>query len=82
MGFGYEWSVGNWLANQTLGTWWIISAQNEQVYAVTSSGVYKLYTADSLNYIRPTITISKELVEKIEETDEEDLMPEIIKDIF
>lgn len=64
MGYGYEWQDGNWLANSNLGTWWIDSAQNEKVYAVTKIGSYKLYNANELNYIRPVITIEKELIEK------------------
>lgn len=64
MGYGYEWQDGNWLANSNLETWWIDSAQNEKVYAVTKIGSYKLYNANELNYIRPVITIEKELIGK------------------
>lgn len=67
MGFGYEWSTENWLAGSSLSEWWIISSQNEKVYAVTKTGTYKLYSPDSTNYVRPTIVIDKSLVEKIEE---------------
>ena len=34
MGFGYEWSEGNILADISLGNWWIDSVQNEKVFAV------------------------------------------------
>lgn len=82
MGFGYEWSEGNWLANQKLGIWWVISSQNEQVYAVTQRGVYKLYSADSLNYVRPTIIVKKEIVKKIEEHKEDNSIVSGIKEIL
>lgn len=64
MGYGYEWFEGNWLANNTLGMWWINSSQNGKVYAVTKIGSYKLYSANISHYVRPVITINKDLVEK------------------
>lgn len=64
MEYGYEWSEGNWLANTTLGTWWINTSQNESIYAVSIKGSYKLYKASQSNYIRPVITIEKELTQK------------------
>lgn len=70
MGFGYEWSTGNWLASPTLGTWWIISSQNEKIYVVTAKGTYTLTSSTALNYVRPVITISKDSVIKIKEESE------------
>lgn len=64
MGYDYEWTEGNWLANNNLGTWWINSSQNGKVYAVTRIGSYKLYSANVTNYVRPVITINKDVVEK------------------
>ena len=80
MGFGYEWSEGNWLANNDIGTWWIISKQNEKVYCVTSIGSYKLQSPISPNYVRPTIVIKKaNITTKVEEkTNEEDLSTAIL----
>ena len=67
MGFGYEWSTGNWLANSKLDKWWIISSQNEKVYIVIPTGTYRLVKSNSINYVRPVITIDKELVTIIKE---------------
>ncbi len=67
MGFGYEWSDGNWLANQSLDNWWIDSEQNGKVYAVNPNGSFKLYNAVSSNLVRPVIEIKKELVSKYQE---------------
>lgn len=80
MGFGYEWSEGNWLANSDIGTWWIISKQNEKVYCVTSIGSYKLQSPISPNYVRPTIVIKKSnITTKVEEkTEDEDLSTAIL----
>ena len=95
MGFGYEWTEGNWLASSSYGYWWVISNQNEKVYAVGPNGSYKIYQADSYNFIRPVIIIGKEHVnksdkeEKIVEPEVEDTEPteksEILpgsKDVF
>ena len=79
MGFGYEWSEGNWLANYDLYTWWINSTQNGKVYAVTYKGTYKLIKPDAINYIRPVIVISKDSVTKVVEPKEDD--NQIIKSI-
>lgn len=79
MGFGYEWSEGNWLANYDLYTWWINSTQNGKAYAVTYKGTYKLIKTDAINYIRPVIIISKDSVTKVVEQQEED--NEIIRSI-
>lgn len=64
MGFGYEWYTENWLANNSLGSWWLDSSQNEKIYAVSTIGSYKLYKASDLNYIRPVISIKKNNIEK------------------
>lgn len=64
MGYGYEWSEGNWLANSSLGIWWINSSQNGKVYAVTKIGSYKLYSANVSHFVRPVIIMNKDLVEK------------------
>lgn len=72
MGFGYEWSTGNWLASPSLGTWWIISSQNEKIYAVNSKGTYSLFKATSLNYVRPVITINKESTTKVKDSNGEE----------
>ena len=64
MGYGYEWNEGNWLANKDLGNWWIISSQKDKVYAVSSTGAYKLYNATDKNYVRPVITIKKDILQK------------------
>lgn len=64
MGYDYEWNEGNWLANSTLGNWWIESSQNGKVYVVTKIGSYKILNASELNFIRPVITIEKDNVEK------------------
>ena len=71
MGYGYEWSEGNWLANPSLGNWWITSAEDAKIYStenkiyvVTKNGTYKLCNADTANYIRPVITISKNMIEE------------------
>ncbi len=64
MGFGYEWSTGNWLADSSLGYWWVVSDINGKVYAVGPTGVYKIFNADSSNFVRPVIVIGKEAVKK------------------
>jgi len=65
MGYGYEWYEGNWLANNSIGTWWIDSTETgKTVKAVSSIGSYKVYKATEKNYVRPTITINKEILEK------------------
>lgn len=64
MGYGYEWSEGNWLANSSLGVWWINSSQNKKIYAVSKNGSYKIYEPSKSNYVRPVITIEKDLVQK------------------
>lgn len=77
MGFGYEWSEGNWLANKDLNSWWIISSQNEKVYVVTYKGTYKLTKPGSVNFIRPVITIKKEQITKLSEQEESNLLRNI-----
>lgn len=64
MGFGYEWSEGNWLANSNLGIWWINTYQNNKIYAVINRGSYKLYAPTKENYVRPTIVITKDKILK------------------
>lgn len=67
MGFGQQWSTANWLANSKIGNWWVISSpKNDSVYVVTSTGAYRITKANSMNYVRPTIVISKENVEKVD----------------
>ena len=88
MGFGYEWSKGNWLANSSLGNWWVISSPREDsVYVVTSTGAYKLAFANVAYYVRPTIVIRKALVTKLEEPNSNkksalDIVTEKAKNLF
>lgn len=67
MGYGYEWTTNNWLANTSLDTWWVISEQNKKIFSVTRIGSYKLYNPTDLNYVRPTIVIKKELINVIKD---------------
>ena len=64
MGYGYEWTEGNWLASVSLNNWWISSAKEasvesseNKVYAVNKDGTYRLMKANAYNYVRPVITI-------------------------
>ncbi len=82
MGFGYEWGEGNWLANENLKTWWIISKQNEKVYCVTPNGTYKLQVPNSPNYVRPTIIIKKAQVEKVIEIKDEEILTNALINFF
>jgi hypothetical protein len=66
MEFGYEWTTGNWLANEYLAGWWIISSQNNKVYAITSVGTYILYSPSTLRFVRPTITVKKDIITLVE----------------
>lgn len=67
MGFGQQWSTANWLANSKIGNWWVISSpKNDSVYVVTSTGAYRITKANTMNFVRPTIVISKENVEKVD----------------
>ena len=63
MGYDYEWTTGNWLANESLGTWWLDSSQNGKIYAVNIIGSYKLSNATEVNYVRPVITVNKDSLE-------------------
>lgn len=67
MGYGYEWTTDNWLANTALDTWWVISEQNKKIFSVTRIGSYKLYNPTDLHYVRPTIVIKKELINLIKD---------------
>lgn len=60
MGYDYEWTTGNWLASNSLWTWWLDSSQNGKIYVVNTIGSYKLSNATEVNYVRPVITINKE----------------------
>lgn len=62
LNYGYEWQEGNFLANDTVGIWWIDGVQTEKVYAVGINGSYRLFYPDSKNYVRPTITVKKALI--------------------
>ena len=64
MGFDYEWYEDNWLANSELDTWWIDSLQTEKAYVVTKIGSYKINSPNNYNYIRPVITVEKDIIEK------------------
>lgn len=64
MGYSYEWSEGNWLASSTLGTWWLGSSKKNGVLVVTPKGNYRLYSVGQQGYVRPVITIDKDLVKK------------------
>lgn len=67
MGFGQQWNTGNWLANNKIGNWWIISSPKvDSVYVVTSTGAYTITKANTVNFVRPTIVISKENATKID----------------
>ena len=62
MNYGYEWTEQNILAGQQLGTWWINSYQNEKVFAVGTTGSYKLFDSTKRNYVRPVIIVNKDLL--------------------
>lgn len=64
MGYSYEWSEGNWLASSTLGIWWLGSSKKNGVLVVTPKGNYRLYSVGQQGYVRPVITIDKDLVKK------------------
>lgn len=64
MGYSYEWSEGNWLASSTLGIWWLGSSKKNGVLVVTPKGNYRLYSVNQQGYVRPVITIDKDLVKK------------------
>lgn len=64
MGYSYEWSEGNWLASSTIGTWWLGSSKKNGILVVTPKGNYRLYSANQKGYVRPVITIDKDLVKK------------------
>lgn len=64
MGYGYEWSEGNWLANDKLGNWWLNTSQNEKIYTVSRNGSYKMNSSATTNYVRPKITIEKENIKQ------------------
>ena len=70
MNYGDEWTQGNWLASNENQKWWILSDKNDKVYVVSSRGTFYLSNAKNSNFVRPTITIKKELVTKIEEKKE------------
>ena len=61
MNYGYEWSEQNILAGEQLGTWWINSSQNDKVFAVGTTGSYKLFDSTKRNYVRPVIIVKKDL---------------------
>ena len=63
MNYGYEWTDGNFLANNELGIWWINTVQNDKVFAVGPSGSYRLYYSTQKNYVRPTIVVKKDLLD-------------------
>lgn len=64
MGYSYEWSEGNWLASSTLGTWWLGSSKKNGILVVTPKGNYRLYSVSQQGYVRPVVTIDKDLVKK------------------
>lgn len=64
MGYSYEWTEGNWLASPTVGIWWLGSSKKNGVLVVTTKGNYKLYSTNQQGYVRPVITIAKDLVKK------------------
>ena len=64
MGYSYEWPEGNWLASSTLGIWWLGSSKKNGVLVVTPKGNYRLYSVNQQGYVRPVITIDKDLVKK------------------
>lgn len=70
MNYGDEWSQGNWLANNDIQKWWILSEKNDKVYVVSFKGTFFLSNAKNYHFIRPTIVIKKDLVTKVEEKKE------------
>ena len=70
LSYGDEWDNGNFLANNDLQKWWILSNKNNKVYVVSSKGTFYLSDAKNYYFIRPTITISKDLIIKDEESKE------------
>lgn len=62
MNFGYEWSEPNFLANDTLDVWWIDTVQSDKIFAVGPTGSYRLFETSKKNYVRPTITVKKDLL--------------------
>lgn len=67
MGFGYDWSNDNWLANKDNNRWWVNSAQNDKVYVVKSNGTYTLVSPSITSYVRVVIVINKESAKLVEE---------------
>ena len=62
MNFGYDWDDGNWLANESIGSWWLETSILNSVFAVTPRGSYKLSKPNEKNYIRPVIITYKDNV--------------------
>lgn len=60
MDFGYDWEEGNWLAGDSLDSWWLETSKYNKIYVVTERGSYRLANASSKNYVRPVIIIDKE----------------------
>lgn len=70
MEFGDEWSNDNWLAGKENQKWWVMSRKNGKVYVVSFKGTFYLSNAKNSHFVRPTITIKKELISKTDETKE------------
>lgn len=62
MGFGYDWSEGNWLANEETKTWWLRTSKYSHIYVVTERGSYMMDEATSKNYVRPVVKVLKNYV--------------------
>ena len=70
--FGYQWKDGNILAKAGGSHYWILSERNNKVYVVKTDGTFFLDNITSTRYIRPVITINKDLVTKIDKTKTEE----------
>lgn len=70
MNFGDEWKTGNWLASNDNQKWWVLSSKNDKIYVVSSRGTFYLSNAKNYHFVRPTIIIKKDLVNKVEEKKE------------
>lgn len=62
MDFGYDWKEGNWLASESLDSWWLETSKYNKIYTVTKRGSYKLSEAKSKNYVRLVIIVDKSSV--------------------
>ena len=59
LGYGYEWTEGNFLASYDIGYYWI-NSENEKLYAVGPRGTYRMSSKETLYFVRCVITVSKD----------------------